>query len=51
MLNKCSKLTQKDYKTRHNWVIHLELWKKKNEIWVYKQMVYAKTMFPKKWDA
>ena len=39
-INECSKLAQKDYKTRHFWVgkvIHWELWKK----FEFDQMVYA----------
>ena len=43
IISECSKLSQKEYKTRHNWVgkvIHKELCKK-IEIWPYEQMVYA----------
>ena len=43
-MSKCSKLAQKKYKTRHDWVgkvIHGKLCKK--EMWPYEQMAYAQT--------
>ena len=50
-ISKCSRLAQKEYKTRYDWVgkvIHLELWKKV-EIWPYEQMVYTQSRIrPKK---
>ena len=41
-LSECSKLTYKEYKTRHDWVgkgIHLELYQE-NEIWPKKLVIH-----------
>ena len=37
IISECSKLAQKEYKTRHDWVGKMQ----EIEIWPYKQMVYA----------
>ena len=42
IISECSKIAQKEYKTRHNWMdkgIHWEMCKE-IEIWPYEQMVY-----------
>ena len=52
IITEYSKLAQKEYKTRHDWVgneIHWEMCKK-FKIWPYKQMVYAQpSSCPRDW--
>ena len=53
-ISECSKLTQKEYKTRHNCVGEDDSLGivQKIKIWPYYQMVYAQTrIHPKEWDA
>ena len=46
IISECSKLAQKEYKTRHDWVGN------KVPIWPYEQMVYAQpSTCPRKWHA
>ena len=48
----CSKLAQKENKTRHNWVGKGNSLGEVQEIWPYKQMVYAQSRIcPWEWDA
>ena len=46
IISECSKLTQKEYKTRHDWVGKVIQGDplgdvQKSEVWPYEQMVYA----------
>ena len=53
IISECSKLAQKEYKTRCNWVGKVIHWGivQEVEVWPYKQMVYAqKRICPGEWD-
>ena len=51
IISECSKLAQKEYKTRHDWVGKVNHIVQEIEIWLHEQKVYAQhSICPREWD-